>query len=112
MEFLGWTPGNAKLLLPPRQSRGNSGEIRTDPLEASVVACQWLQESGLRQRLPETTALARSHIDVYLVYLRSECLGRSAACNGSTNKVFYLAEFRTLVGNRKHQSFASGTFST
>ena len=23
-EFLGWTPGNVKLLLPPRQSRGNS----------------------------------------------------------------------------------------
>jgi hypothetical protein len=23
-EFLGWTPANVKLLLPPRQSRGNS----------------------------------------------------------------------------------------
>jgi hypothetical protein len=32
--------------------------------------------------------------------------------NGSTNEVFYLAEFRTPVGNRKHQSFALGTFST
>jgi hypothetical protein len=24
LEFLGWTPENVKLLLPPRQSRGNS----------------------------------------------------------------------------------------
>ena len=24
----GWTPGNVKLLLPPRQSRGNSRDIR------------------------------------------------------------------------------------
>jgi hypothetical protein len=60
----------------------------------------------------ENTALSRFHIDVYLVHLRSEYIGCSPACNGSTNKVFYLAEFRTLVGNRKHQSFASGTFST
>src|ERR1017187_1313647 len=43
--------------------------IRTDPLEASVVACQWLQESGLWQSLRETTALARFHIDVYLLHL-------------------------------------------
>jgi hypothetical protein len=86
--------------------------IRTDPLEASVVACQWLQESGLWQSLRETTALARFHIDVYLLHLWSECMGRSTACNGSTNEVFYLAEFRTPVGNRKHQSFALGTFST
>jgi len=27
-EFLGWTPANVKLLLPPRQSRGNSRYIR------------------------------------------------------------------------------------
>ena len=27
-EFLGWTPVNVKLLLPPRQSRGNSHLIR------------------------------------------------------------------------------------
>jgi hypothetical protein len=39
-------------------------------------------------------------------------MGRSTACNGSTNEVFYLAEFRAPVGNRKHQSFALGTFST
>jgi hypothetical protein len=86
--------------------------IRTDPLEASVVACQWLQESRLWQWLRETTALARFHIDVYLLHLWSEYMGRSTACNGSTNEVFYLAEFRTPVGNRKHQSFALGTFST
>jgi hypothetical protein len=46
------------------------------------------------------------------MYLWTECMGRSTACNGSTNEVFYLAEFRTPVGNRKHQSFALGTFST
>src|ERR1039458_4923124 len=28
-EFPGWTPGTVKLLLPPRQSRGNSHWIRT-----------------------------------------------------------------------------------
>jgi hypothetical protein len=28
LEFLGWTPVNVKLLLPPRQSRGNSPYIR------------------------------------------------------------------------------------
>src|SRR5208283_1007100 len=28
LEFLGWTPVNVKLLLPPRQSRGNSRYIR------------------------------------------------------------------------------------
>jgi hypothetical protein len=27
-EFLGWTPANVKLLLPPRQSRGISRYIR------------------------------------------------------------------------------------
>ena len=37
-EFLGWTPANVKLLLPPRQSRGNSHWISARNVLAGRIA--------------------------------------------------------------------------
>ncbi len=43
LELLGWTPGNVKLLLPPRQSRGISSpfspaEVRVHPVRTGGTA--------------------------------------------------------------------------
>jgi len=50
-EFLGWTPANVKLLLPPRQSRGISRYIRIRETNDLRLFGAWLSPIGSRSEL-------------------------------------------------------------